>query len=236
MSHFIPCTKTDDAVHVADLFFQEIVRLHGIPKSIVSDRDTKFLSHFWKTLWRKLGTKVGILVLPIVEFAYNRSVHGATKFSPFEVRLHIEEKTTKYAKQANKGRKMVRFEPGDLVWIHISKGRFPSKRKSKLMPRADGPFRIIEKVNDNAYKVDLPGDYNVSATFNVKDLSPYLDDDDDSDLRTNHFQPGADDVHHGNYNPSRKAESNMQEDSDGPNDKSESETTTTGLDESNCND
>ena len=112
------------------------------------------------------------------------------------------------------------FEPGDLVWIHISKGRFPSKRKSKLMPRADGPFRIIEKVNDNAYKVDLPGDYNVSATFNVFYLTPYLDDDDDddddSDLRTNHFQPGADDVHHGNYNPSRKAKSNMQEDSDGP--------------------
>jgi hypothetical protein len=290
MSHFIPCNKTDDAVHVADLFFQEIVRLHGVPKSIVSDRDTKFLSHFWKTLWRKLGTKLLFSTachpqtdgqtevvnrtlssllravihknlkswdtcLPIVEFAYNRSVHGATKFSPFEVvygfnpcvpidlihipidertsmdgirkaelmkklheqvRLHIEEKTIKYAKQANKGRKMVRFEPGDLVWIHISKGRFPSKRKSKLMPRADGPFRIIEKVNDNAYKVDLPGNYNVSATFNVKDLTPYLDDDDDSDLRTNHFQPGADDVHHGNYNPSCKAKTNVQEDSDGP--------------------
>jgi ribosomal protein L21E len=133
-----------------------------------------------------------------------------------QVQLHIEEKTTKYAKQANKGRKMVRFELGDLVWIHISKGRFPSKHKSKLMPRADGPFRIIEKVNDNAYKVDFLGDYNVSTTFNVKDLTPYLDDDDDSDLRTNHFQPGADDVHNGNYNPSRKAKSNIQEDSDGP--------------------
>jgi len=84
------------------------------------------------------------------------------------------------------------------------------------MPRADGPFRIIEKVNDNAYKVDLPGDYNVSATFNVKNLTPYLDDDDDSDLRTNHFQPGADDVHHRNYNSSRKVKSNMQEDSEGP--------------------
>jgi hypothetical protein len=83
------------------------------------------------------------------------------------------------------------------------------------MPRADGPFWIIEKVNDNAYKVDLPGDYNVSATFNVKDLTPYLEDDDDYDLRTNHFQPGADDVHHGNYNPSCKAKTNIQ-DSDGP--------------------
>jgi len=129
-----------------------------------------------------------------------------------QVRLHIKEKTTKYTKQANKWRKMVRFEPEDLVWIHISKGRFPSKRKSKLMPRVDGSFRIIEKVNDNAYKVDLPDDYNVSTTFNVKDLTPYLDDDDDSNLRTNHFQPRTDDVLHGNYNPSCEAKSNMQED------------------------
>ena len=49
----------------------------------------------------------------------------------------------------------------------------------------------------------------------MKDLTPYLDDDDVSDLRTNHFQPRVDDVHHGNYNPSRKAKSNMQEDLDG---------------------
>ncbi|OMO99181.1 reverse transcriptase [Corchorus capsularis] len=266
MAHFIACTKTDDAINVTNLFFKEIVRLHGMPRTIVSDRDAKFLSHFWRTLWAKLGTKLLFSTtchpqtdgqtevvnrtlstllralikknlrtwedcLPHVEFAYNRSIHSTTGYSPFEtvygfnpltpldllslplsvqvdmdgqrkadyfrelparVRAQIEKKTQHYMKNANKGRKEVIFEPGDWVWLHLRKEKFPEKRKSKLLPRGDGPFQVLERINNNAYKLDLPNEYGtVSAIFNVSDSSLF---DSDANLRTNPFQGRGDDA------------------------------------------
>ncbi|XP_073360461.1 uncharacterized protein [Aegilops tauschii subsp. strangulata] len=121
--------------------------------------------------------------LPHVEFAYNRAERtslDASKRADFVKKLHaqakenIEKMTEQYTKGVNKTMKKLVFEQGDLVWVHLRKDRFPEQRKCKLQPRGDGPFTVLERINDNAYKINLPEEYGVSPTFNVSDLSPYV--------------------------------------------------------------
>jgi hypothetical protein len=57
MAHFLPYTETVTAEETATLFLQGVYRLHGLPRVLVSDRDPKFVSGFWHTLWRRLGTR-----------------------------------------------------------------------------------------------------------------------------------------------------------------------------------
>ena len=79
----------------------------------------------------------------------------------------------------------------------LEKIDFLSKRKSKVSPRGDGPFKVLKRVNDNAYRLELPEGYDMHATFNVADLIPFEGGTDDeaetADLRTNPSQEGGDD-------------------------------------------
>jgi hypothetical protein len=99
----------------------------------------------------------------------------------------------KYRIATSKGRKEVKLEPGDLVWLHLRKQRFLELRKSKLMSRAAGPFKILAKINDNAYKLELPPEFRVSPTFNISDLRPYFGEEDEMPSRTTSMQEEEDD-------------------------------------------
>jgi hypothetical protein len=57
-SHFIPVKSTYKVIDIAQIFIKEVFRLHGMPKEIVSNRDTKFTSNFWKSLMAGLETKL----------------------------------------------------------------------------------------------------------------------------------------------------------------------------------
>ncbi|RDY03025.1 hypothetical protein CR513_13428, partial [Mucuna pruriens] len=81
------------------------------------------------------------------------------------------------------------FEPGDCVWVHRKKERFPTQRKHKLQPRRDGTLQVLERTNDNTYKLDLSTAYG-----------------NEFDSRTNPFEEGGND-----RNPTDKDKDNLRD-------------------------
>ena len=268
MARFVPCKKTSDAVNIAVLFFREIYKLHGLPLSIVSDRDTRFLGHFWRSLWKLLGTSLdmssayhpqtdgqtevtnrslGNLLRCLVgdnikswdaklcqaEFAHNHALNRSLGYCPFQVvygivprapldlatlpdhtRLHGEAvdfvedvqnihrqaldhlttSTARYKRDADKKRRELIFEPGALVWVVLTKERFPAGEYNKLKSRKIGPVEVIERINPNAYRVRLPSHLRTSDVFNVKHLSPYHGDNTGADSWANPSNPAGPDA------------------------------------------
>ncbi len=70
---FVPCNTNDTAEHIAKLFSDHVYQLSGVPSIIVSDRDTKFDSKFWRALWTRLGTELRMTT------AYHQQANGAAE-------------------------------------------------------------------------------------------------------------------------------------------------------------
>ncbi|GKA29533.1 putative reverse transcriptase domain-containing protein [Tanacetum coccineum] len=241
---FIPMKETDPLEKLARMYLKEVVTRHGIPVSIICDRDPRFASNFWRSLQKALGTSLDMSTayhpqtdgqsertiqtledmlracvidfgngwvkhLPLVEFSYNNSYHASIKAAPFEAlygrkcrspvcwakvgevqltSLEIVQETTEKIIQvkqrmqatrdrqnsyANLKRKPMEFEVGDKVMLKVSpwKGVVRFGKRGKLNPRFVGPFKVIKRVGDVAYKLELPEELSrVHNTFHVSNL------------------------------------------------------------------
>ncbi|GJW74433.1 putative reverse transcriptase domain-containing protein [Tanacetum coccineum] len=241
---FTPMRETDPLDKLARLYLKEVVTRHGIPVSIICDRDPRFASNFWRSLQNALGTNLDMSTayhpqtdgqsertiqtledmlracaidfgkgwvnhLPLVEFSYNNSYHASIKAAPFEALYGrkcrspvcwtevgeaqilgpelIQETTEKIIQikqrmqaardrqksYADLKRKPMEFQVGDKVMLKVSpwKGVVRFGKRGKLNPRYVGPFKVIERVGEVAYKLELLEKLSrVHNTFHVSNL------------------------------------------------------------------
>ncbi|GKV11452.1 hypothetical protein SLEP1_g22712 [Rubroshorea leprosula] len=131
---------------------------------VAANGQTKVVNRTLSTLWRSIIQKNmenWEECLLHVEFAYNRSIHSATNCLPFEVAYGFNPLTSldllplPIDEQASLDEK----KKAEVVkQLHERKEQFPAQRCSKLQPSSDGPFQVIARINDNAYKLELLGD------------------------------------------------------------------------------
>ena len=93
------------------------------------------------------------------------------------VTAQIEKMNQAYKSQVDKHRRFKEFKEGELVMIHLRKARLPIGKYNKLQSKKLGPYPIIKKFGDNAYKIDLPDHIHINLIFNVADIFEYFPPD-----------------------------------------------------------
>ncbi|KAL0556992.1 hypothetical protein IC582_005510 [Cucumis melo] len=199
-AHFVPGKSTYTASKWAQLYMSEIVRLHGVPLSIFSDRDARFTSKFWKGLQTALGTRLDFNI------AFHPQTEGQTERlnqvledmlracalefpGSSDSHLHLMEFAYNNSFQATIG--MAPFEAlygkccrspvcwGMWVFLKVApmKGILRFERRGKLSPRFVGPFEILERIGPIAYRLALtPSLSAVHDVFHVSMLRKYVPD------------------------------------------------------------
>nr|GEY27251.1 putative reverse transcriptase domain-containing protein [Tanacetum cinerariifolium] len=159
-AHCLPMREDYKMDRLARLYLSEIIVRHGVPISIIFDRDSRFTS---RACAMDFGGSWDVH-LSLVEFSYNNNYHSSVRCAPFEAL---------YGRKFHKRRKPLEFSAGGHVLLKVSprKGVVHFGKKCKLGPRFVGPFEITERIGPIAYRLRLPQELNdVHDTFHVLNL------------------------------------------------------------------
>ncbi|GJX90566.1 putative reverse transcriptase domain-containing protein [Tanacetum coccineum] len=161
-SAYFLATREDYSIEkLARLYIDEIVARHGVPVSIILNRDGQFTSRFWQTLQKALGMRlVTIRVFDVLRSKHCMEGNVGRVF-------------------CGRKRKPLEFEVGNRVLLKVSpwKGVIRFGKKGKLAPRYVGPFEILERIGPVAYRLRLPEELSsVHDTFHVSNLKKCLTD------------------------------------------------------------
>ncbi|GKC23923.1 putative nucleotidyltransferase, ribonuclease H [Tanacetum coccineum] len=202
-AYFLATREDYSTERLAKLYIDEIVAQHGVPVSIISDRDGRFTSHFWQTLQKALGTRLDMstsyhpqtdgqsertiqtledmLRAYVIDFGGNWDVHLPLAEFSYNNSYHSSIRCAPF--KALYGRKCRRkpleYEVRDCVLLKVSpwKGVIHFGTKGKLAPRYVGPFEILEKTDLVAYRLRFPEELSsVHDTFHVSNLKKCLAD------------------------------------------------------------
>ncbi|WMV25809.1 hypothetical protein MTR67_019194 [Solanum verrucosum] len=152
-AHFLAVKTTDSVEDNAKLYIHEIVRLHGVSLSIISDRDPQFTSNFWKSSQKGHGTQL----------------------------IGDRHKTAQSRQKsyADVMRKDFEFEIDDWFFLKVSpmKGVMRFGKKGKLSPRYVGPYRILKREGNVAFEFELPAELaTVQPVFHISLLKKCVGD------------------------------------------------------------
>ncbi|GKD99171.1 putative reverse transcriptase domain-containing protein [Tanacetum coccineum] len=187
---------------LARLYLNEIVARHGVPISIISDRDSRFTSRFWQSMQEALGTRLDMstayhlqtdgqsehtihtledmLRACFLDFGGSWDVHlPLVEFRITIIKNRLKAARDRLKSYADKRWKPLEFSVGDYVLLKVSpwKGVVRFGKKGKLAPRFFGPFEIIEKVGPVAYMLNFPEELDgVHDTFHASNLKKCLAD------------------------------------------------------------
>ncbi|KAG8492234.1 hypothetical protein CXB51_009908 [Gossypium anomalum] len=169
LAHFILVQSDFSLDKLAKLYISDIVRLHGIPLSIMSDRDPRFTSRFWKSLQDALGTKLHFSTVfhPQTDGQSERIIQILEDM----LRCCILEFEALYGRKCRT----------PLYWSELSENKIygvdlikETEQKGKLSPRFIRPYEIIERVGPVAYRLRLPSELEkIHNVFHVSMLRRY---------------------------------------------------------------